>query len=72
MFAAVLIAVLCIEHQEVTRSGALDVSTADAPAHDSFESVLQRSAGITLGHSAQLTDLALSNSTSTAGETPTK
>jgi hypothetical protein len=71
MFAALLIAVLCVEHRQVAGSSPVDVSAMEPPPHDSFESVLQRAAG-TADHSAQWTELALSNSTSTDGAMPTR
>ncbi len=72
MFAAVLIAVLCVEHRAVTRPSSAEASNSDASGHDSFESVLQRTPSGAVDHSAQWTDLALSSSTSTEGATPTR
>ncbi|MBW8828791.1 MAG: hypothetical protein JF606_05055 [Burkholderiales bacterium] len=71
MFAAILISVLYVEHRGVTRLAAGDSNTA-AVSLDSFESVLQRPGFGNIDHSAQLTDFAFSNSTSTEGDTPTK
>lgn len=71
MFAAVLISVLYIERHDVTRP-VTGNSNAEAVSLDSFESVLQQAAFGTIDHSAQLTHLAFSNSTSTEGDTPTK
>ena len=72
MFAAVLIAILCVEHGAVTRTSSVDSSNSAAADHDSFESVLQRTPSSAVDHSAQLTDFALSSSTSTEGATPTR
>lgn len=72
IFAAVLIALLCVEHRQVTRSAAVDMSNAAPDVHDSFESVLQREPGAAANHSAQLTDLAFNNSISTEGAMPTR
>lgn len=71
MFAAVLISAMYVQHRGITRPAA-GHSNSDAVAPDSFESVLQRAAFGTIDYSAQLTDLASSNSTSTEGDTPTK
>ena len=71
LFAAILISVLYVEHHGVTRLTVGD-SNKGIVSLDSFESVLQRPGFGTIDHSAQLTDFASSNSTSTEGETPTK
>jgi hypothetical protein len=73
MLAAVLIAIVFVRHGETGRSGVTDFSneTAASP-YDSFESVLLRAPSGAIDHNAQLTDFASSNSTSTAGDIPTR